>query len=69
MVSLAGALISTTVLAVIHPYVHYLLANGIATGTAVAWNFTMNERWTWAPRRPDHPEEPGLSPPSAGPRL
>ena len=65
LVSATRVLISTTVLALIHPFLHYLLANLVASGAAVAWNFTMNDHWTWAAKRSDMSAEPGVSPASA----
>lgn len=50
VVSATGVLISAGILELIHRAVHYLLANLIASGAAVWWNFTLNNRWTWAGR-------------------
>ena len=62
LVSATGVLISAGVLELIHRAVHYLLANLVASGAAVWWNFTLNNRWTWAGgTRPDPREEPASS--------
>ncbi|GAB6876276.1 glycosyltransferase [Thermaerobacter litoralis] len=62
LVSATGVLISAGVLELIHRVVHYLLANLVASGAAVWWNFTLNNRWTWAGvTRPDPREEAASS--------
>jgi dolichol-phosphate mannosyltransferase len=50
-VSLGGLLINTLTLVMIVALadIHYLVANLIAIGTAMAWNFAANARWTWRP--------------------
>lgn len=49
LVSLGGLVINTGVLAalVAATRIHYLLANLVAIGAAMGWNFSANARWTW----------------------
>lgn len=49
LVSLGGLVINTSVLALLVTVsdIHYLVANLIAIGTAMTWNFAANARWTW----------------------
>jgi putative flippase GtrA/membrane-associated phospholipid phosphatase len=47
-VASGGIFITTVVLAIlVHVGLHYLLANAVAIGMAVSWNFTMSQRWAW----------------------
>lgn len=49
LVSLGGLVVNTAVLAALVTFagVHYLIANLIAIGVAMGWNFAANARWTW----------------------
>lgn len=49
LVSLGGLVVNTGALAGIVALtgVHYLVANLVAIGVAMAWNFSANARWTW----------------------
>lgn len=49
LVSLGGLVVNTGVLAAIVALTgtHYLVANLVAIGAAMAWNFSVNSRWTW----------------------
>jgi dolichol-phosphate mannosyltransferase len=53
LVSLGGLAINTSVLALLVALTraHYLVANLVAIGAAMAWNFAVNSRWTWRSRR------------------
>ena len=48
-VALGGMAITTAVLAALtdHGYLPLLLANLLAVGAAMAWNYVVNSRWTW----------------------
>lgn len=62
-VALGGLVITTGLLTLLTTYSHLplLLANLLAIGSAVVWNYAMNSWWTW--RRPRvaiaQPVEPG----------
>jgi dolichol-phosphate mannosyltransferase len=49
-VALGGMAITTAVLAAMTVYGHLplLLANLLAVGAAMAWNYVVNSRWTWS---------------------
>lgn len=49
LVSLGGLVVNTGVLALVVAVsgLHYLVANLIAIGAAMTWNFAANARWTW----------------------
>ena len=48
-VALGGMLITATLLTLLTSYAHLplLLANLLAVGGAMAWNYVLNSRWTW----------------------
>nr|MCU0493739.1 GtrA family protein [Chloroflexaceae bacterium] len=48
--ALGGMLISLLTLALLTYglHIHYLLANLVATGAAMAWNYIASSRWVWA---------------------
>jgi dolichol-phosphate mannosyltransferase len=52
LVSLGGLVITTVVLNVLVEYagMFYLIANLIAIGVAMSWNFAINFLWTWRQR-------------------
>ena len=52
LVSLGGQCVTVATLWILvqHVGLHYIVANVIAIGLAVAWNFSVNLRWTWRPR-------------------
>lgn len=49
LVSLGGQCVTVATLWILvqHAGLHYVVANLIAIGLAVAWNFSVNLRWTW----------------------
>jgi dolichol-phosphate mannosyltransferase len=49
-VALGGMAISTVTLAILTTYanLHLLLANLLAVGAAMIWNYGVNSRWTWS---------------------
>lgn len=49
LVSMGGLAVNTLVLAAVVSLsgIHYLLANLLAIGAAMTWNFAVNVRWTW----------------------
>jgi len=52
LVSLAGQGITVATLWILvqHTTLHYIVANLAGIGLALAWNFTVSVRWTWARR-------------------
>jgi putative flippase GtrA len=48
-VSLGGLAITTLLLTLLTSYsgLHLLLANLLAIGGAMTWNYVVNSRWTW----------------------
>jgi putative flippase GtrA len=48
-VALGGMAITTAVLSAltIYGHLHLLLANLLAVGAAMVWNYVVNSRWTW----------------------
>jgi len=50
-VALGGMAITTAVLAALtaHEHLPLLLANLLAVGAAMGWNYVVNSRWTWGP--------------------
>jgi dolichol-phosphate mannosyltransferase len=52
-VALGGMAITAITLAALTAYarLHLLLANVLAVGVAVAWNYIVNSRWTWRAAR------------------
>lgn len=49
LVSLGGQCVTVVTLWILvqHAGLHYVVANLIAIGLAVVWNFSVNLRWTW----------------------
>lgn len=60
LVSLGGLVVNTGVLAAIVAATgaHYLVANLVAIGVAMAWNFSANSRWTWLRDVDAHDRQP-----------
>ncbi len=52
-VALGGMAISSATLAILTTYAQLdlLLANLVAVGAAMAWNYVVNSRWTWRSRQ------------------
>ena len=62
-VALGGMAITTAVLAAltVHGHLPLLLANLLAVGAAMAWNYVVNSRWTWGQRIGDRGQGTGDS--------
>jgi dolichol-phosphate mannosyltransferase len=53
VVSLGGACVTVVTLWILVRYagLHYIVANLVGIGLAMVWNFAVNVRWTWGPKR------------------
>ena len=62
-VALGGMAITTAVLVALtaHGHLPLLFANLLAVGAAMAWNYVVNSRWTWAQRTEDRGQRTGHS--------
>jgi putative flippase GtrA len=60
-VALGGMAITTAVLVALttHGHLPLLFANLLAVGTAMAWNYVVNSRWTWGQRTEDRGQGTG----------